>query len=578
MRCKPYVSLPLGAVFVAAIMGCAEAPIDPNGGGDPPDATLEEIVVTPASVTLQTRADQQFNAVGRMSDGSFAGVNVSYSATGGTITSAGLYTAGSTAGDFHVVATQQGGTLDDTAAVTITAPPPSGIALAVQRLSGGSGVVLVSNGIPLAPGALQPSDMEDVQVWVEGQEQAVHVEALEGRHADGSVRAILVQFHYALPDMTARTGQLALGTARSTTDLSKTTPPSVPLAVALPSSPDYLVTTLLAGELLTEANSTTTPDIQAQSTDYEPVADVQWGNFGDAALRGGAQYEHPHTAYSHWLRSGDVTSWDRATRMAVSYRDNAMNDPIFGGSGYNEWHGNTEGIALHYWLTGAELSRTRVGNMADFMLRASSFDPHELGGLRLQARELMSTMDAYQVNSPSTGWWEGDLVRLQAAVDAAINAQLPSGQIGGTNFDYSGESAQKQFMAGMLWTAMIRYYDEFDQDARIPVWLKQSLDWTWDTTWDAGQKGFMYVSSYINDGNTDTPEPCLNALLLPGYAWFYRFSGDATYRTRYDAILAGLRDNPKESCTGNWMSGAVWGVKQFDQAFYRVFNSFFYRK
>ena len=116
-RCKPYARLILGAAFVAAIMGCSDEPVDPGGGG--PDPTLEEIVLTPATVTLQAGATRQYNAVGRMSDGSFAGVNVSYSATGGTITSAGLYTAGGTAGDFHVVATQQGGTLDDTADVTI---------------------------------------------------------------------------------------------------------------------------------------------------------------------------------------------------------------------------------------------------------------------------------------------------------------------------------------------------------------------------------------------------------------------------------------------------------------------------
>jgi hypothetical protein len=573
-RCRPYARLILGAAFVAAIMGCSDEPIDPGGGG--PDPTLEEIVLTPATVTLQAGATQQYNAVGRMSDGSFAGVSVSYSATGGTITSAGLYTAGSAAGDFHVVATQQGGTLDDTAAVTITAPPPSGIALAVQRLAGGSGVVLVSNGIPLAPGALQAGDVGNVQVWVEGQEQAVYVEALEGRHPDGSVRSILVQFQYDLPDMTPKSGQLGLGTARTTTDLSKTTPPSEPLAVALPSSPDYLVTTLLAGALLTEANSTITPDIQAQSDDYDPAGEAQWTQFGDVALRGGAQYEHPHTAYSQWFRSGDVTWWDRATRMATSYRDDAMNDP-WNGNAYNEWHGNSEGVALHYSMTGAELSRTRVGNMADFMLAASSFDPYELGGLRLKARELMSTIDAYEVNSPFIGRWDG-VGRIEAAVDAAIAAQLPSGQVAGTNFANSGQSAQKQFMVGMLWTAMIRYYDGIDQDVRIPVWLKQSLDWTWENTWHVTDKAFMYVSQFISSDDNDNPEPCLSGMMLPGYAWFYRYSGDATYRDRYDAILEGLRNSPAETCPNNWSLSPLWAVKQFDQAFYRVFNSFTYRQ
>ncbi len=325
------------------------------------------------------------------------------------------------------------------------------------------------------------------------------------------------------------------------------------------------MTTLLAGELLTEANSTTTPEIQAQSDDYDPAAEAQWAQWGDAALRGGAQYEHPHTAYSHWLRSGDVTWWDRATRMAVSYRDNAMNDP-WDGDAYNEWHGNSEGVALHYSMTGAELSRTRVGNMADFML-----------AVRLKARELMSTLDAYQVNSPVIGRWDG-VGRIEAAVDAAIAAQLVTGQVEGTNFAGSGISAQKQFTAGLLWTAMIRYYDEIDQDVRIPGWLKSSLDWTWDNTWDATMKGFKYVSEYISSDDHDDPEPCLNGLMLPGYAWFYRFSGDPTYRDRYDAILEGLRNSPAEACPANWLLTPIWAGKQFDQAFYRVFNSFAYRQ
>ena len=81
LRRKPFVTLIAGAALVAAIMGCAEEPLDPNGGGDP---TLEEIVLTPASVTLQPGEDRQFNAVGRMSDGAFANVSVDYGATGGS--------------------------------------------------------------------------------------------------------------------------------------------------------------------------------------------------------------------------------------------------------------------------------------------------------------------------------------------------------------------------------------------------------------------------------------------------------------------------------------------------------------
>ncbi len=87
-------------------------------------ATLVRIVLTPVTVTLLPGATQLFTAVGRMSDSSSSAVAVNFVAAGGTITPAGLYTAGGATGNFLVVATLQGGTLADSSAVTIGTPPP----------------------------------------------------------------------------------------------------------------------------------------------------------------------------------------------------------------------------------------------------------------------------------------------------------------------------------------------------------------------------------------------------------------------------------------------------------------------
>jgi hypothetical protein len=87
--------------------------------------TLTAIQVTPPAATLQTGQAQQFAASGLMSDGSSTTVTVTWSATGGSITSGGLYTAGGSTGAFRVIATQQGGTFADTAVVSITTPPPT---------------------------------------------------------------------------------------------------------------------------------------------------------------------------------------------------------------------------------------------------------------------------------------------------------------------------------------------------------------------------------------------------------------------------------------------------------------------
>jgi hypothetical protein len=95
----------------------------------PAPPTLQSVVLTPASVTLASGTTVQFSSAGSMSDGSTASVSVTYSATGGTITSGGLFTAGAAAGSFRVIAIQTGGTKADTAQVTISAPtqpPPAG--------------------------------------------------------------------------------------------------------------------------------------------------------------------------------------------------------------------------------------------------------------------------------------------------------------------------------------------------------------------------------------------------------------------------------------------------------------------
>jgi hypothetical protein len=92
-----------------------------------PAPVLAAVVVLPGDVTLAPGARQAFAASGKMSDGSAAAsLAVTWTATGGTIDAAGLYTAGTTAGTYRVVATQQGGTLADTSSVTIAAPaaPP----------------------------------------------------------------------------------------------------------------------------------------------------------------------------------------------------------------------------------------------------------------------------------------------------------------------------------------------------------------------------------------------------------------------------------------------------------------------
>jgi hypothetical protein len=111
-------------------------PAPPPPPTTPPPPVLESVTLSPGSATLAPSATRQFAAYGRTTGGDSVAANVVFTATGGTVTPAGLFTAGSGAGIFRVVATA--GQLADTSSVTVTVPsgsgPPSGTPYGVFNL------------------------------------------------------------------------------------------------------------------------------------------------------------------------------------------------------------------------------------------------------------------------------------------------------------------------------------------------------------------------------------------------------------------------------------------------------------
>jgi hypothetical protein len=91
---------------------------DPDPTPEPqPEPTVARVVLKPATVTLATTATHRFAAFGRTGAGDSVAVDVTFRATGGTITPTGLYTAGATPGTFRVIAASS--ELADTALVTL---------------------------------------------------------------------------------------------------------------------------------------------------------------------------------------------------------------------------------------------------------------------------------------------------------------------------------------------------------------------------------------------------------------------------------------------------------------------------
>lgn len=83
------------------------------------------IELSPRTVTLSAGASQEFTVVGRLADGSTTPIHVTWTGSGGSITAAGIYTAGQQPGQYEVIATMSGGQLADTARVTIAVQTPT---------------------------------------------------------------------------------------------------------------------------------------------------------------------------------------------------------------------------------------------------------------------------------------------------------------------------------------------------------------------------------------------------------------------------------------------------------------------
>jgi hypothetical protein len=442
------------------------------------------------------------------------------------------------------------------------------LALQIVRMDGGSGTALVSNGIPL-PQGLPPDSTTHFALVVAGREQPIHIEALAGRYPDGSARALLLQFRYPVNAGSPIPALLIAGptVTRTTTDLPKTTVTgNIPAAVALPTSPSYLVSTEVVGQTVTRAAAPSSP---AAFPTYETNF-VTYGNQHWATEAGNWTYDYYDRAliwYTWWVRTGDPEYWRRGTIDAVAYRQQYVEQ--MANYTMQPHNAQLEGLAVHYLLTGDEASRYAVGKVA--YLFSWMWTPYinctqctSNGGQyvegRIQARTLMSHYLAWMIDA--VGDTPTDWASVMATdVTNILSTQQPDGSYRFVNW----EMAHSNYMTGMMHDALIKYYTYVQADTRIPPAIKKTLDWMWATQWDASAQAFKYLDVATSSGGT-TPYPDLNGLIVTGYGWYYQYSRDATYKTEGDAILAG----------GN--AAYLDGYKQFNQSYTQSYRYLFYRR
>ena len=461
-----------------------------------------------------------------------------------------------------------------TAGTATTPPPvpPTAVAVNLVRFAGLAGAVTFSNGIPLPLGTLRSTQLNNVRLFLAGTEQPLFVKALGGLHKDGSLHSIQIQGRVVAPSAgSVIQGYLSFDTPRVAGSLTQVANPTTLEAAVLPTSPAYLVSTEAGGKMLVAADvAAGTANMRAHDVDFETMAPQLDLKYLNQWARDQTLYDHVMTTYQHYMQTADPKWFAMAWNMGNAYQRYFITGGV-----QTEWASNTESLVVHYWMTGDESTRGLVGRFTEWWTGAMNFYGFSLrdGYMRVKGRAMLAQLDCVKIecnpgvdkyHNPYTTPYDLKTI-LPSELNQAFTLQVSSGLFPGDTL-YAG--GQKNFMVGIFLTAMTRYYDEYNADSRILPFVKKSLDYMMTSEWDVATQGFRYCTTTAGDCNT-VPQPGLNNLILPGYAWYFNTTRDPKYLGYADQLFAGNR-----STRVYWLGY----VKQFDQAMYRIVNYYYWRK
>ena len=203
---------------------------------------------------------------------------------------------------------------------------------------------------------------------------------------------------------------------------------------------------------------------------------------------------------------------------------------------------STLGIAVHALETGDAASRNIVNQQALLGERnwPKFIDGSINSGMRESAYSLMAMLAATLLGNDH-----------RAAAMVSLNGFL-SGQKAAGNWQDSDDGSQvpalsftQAFMMGLVMESLVMY-DRVVGDARIVPALQAATAYLWNTQWvpvvprsSPPFGAFQYAN--INSGTVNTnPYANLSGLIVPAWGYLYAKTGNATYKTQGDAILAGM--------------------------------------
>lgn len=281
-------------------------------------------------------------------------------------------------------------------------------------------------------------------------------------------------------------------------------------------------------------------------------------------------YDRAVVYYARYARTGNSAFLRLAHDVVLQYRKGYLERNTYALQPHNS---QIRGLELHYRLTGDTMSRRAIAGVYGHSLSSYARKRHlanpkiDYMENRIQARVIQGALAAFRTGAsyrrpdgldfPASGW----PALLRDALDQTLSTQQADGSYSWAQIC----GGQLNYMVGMLNDVLIEYYRDFEQDPRIPVAVEKANEYLWTTQWIPGAKAFKYASVACSPNpfgaNVGGPSPAgdLNGLLVASFGWLYHTTRDPKWRTRGDAIFAGLVE-PR------W-AGSYRSTKQFNQAF-----------
>jgi len=191
----------------------------------------------------------------------------------------------------------------------------------VIRNQDGTGECLISSGFPLPEGLVSEQLIKDgkVKVLVNGTEVPANVSALRGRHFDGTLRSMLVQFNYSMSKNDAVPAQVIVdGGERIYADPAYQLPTYAMVQnnnVIVPTSAAYLCSTNLTLRNLLPAGS----GAVSEEALYTALAEDRFDALSISEIDGGASYENVSAMLGMWCRFADIKFQKEAVKKTLQW-------------------------------------------------------------------------------------------------------------------------------------------------------------------------------------------------------------------------------------------------------------------